>query len=111
MPELWKSRRRSWFRPSAAALTWHLRGPTPGRASISWSSGSRALTPARRGASWQPDRRGAAMHLKLDSRVTIDDGDVARDLGQDPADIVILSAADSDLSALGAALATMPPDF
>ncbi|MBR0698171.1 cobaltochelatase subunit CobN [Bradyrhizobium lablabi] len=51
------------------------------------------------------------MHLKLDSHATIDDGDVARDLGQDPADIVILSAADSDLSAFGAALATMPPDF
>ena len=43
------------------------------------------------------------MHLKLDSSGGIDDGDVARDLGQDPADIVVLSAADSDLAAFGAA--------
>ena len=43
------------------------------------------------------------MHLKLDSSGSIDDGDVARDLGQAPADIVVLSAADSDLAAFGAA--------
>src|ERR1700682_6745458 len=51
------------------------------------------------------------MHLKLDTSASIDDGDVARDLGQDPADIVVLSAADSDLSAFGAAHASLPPDF
>jgi len=51
------------------------------------------------------------MHLKLDTSGSIDDGDVARDLGQDPADIVVLSAADSDLSAFGAAHASLPNDF
>ena len=51
------------------------------------------------------------MHLKLDSSGSIDDGDVARDLGQDPADIVVLSAADSDLAAFGAAYATLAGDF
>jgi cobaltochelatase CobN len=51
------------------------------------------------------------MHLKLDSSGNIDDGDVARDLGQDSADIVVLSAADSDLAAFGAAHATLLGDF
>ena len=51
------------------------------------------------------------MHLKLDSSGIIDDGDVARDLGQEPADIVVLSAADSDLAAFGAAHATLGEDF
>ncbi|MEI9922203.1 MAG: cobaltochelatase subunit CobN [Bradyrhizobium sp.] len=51
------------------------------------------------------------MHLKLDSSGSIDDGDVARDLGQAPADIVVLSAADSDLAAFGAAHAELPSDF
>ena len=51
------------------------------------------------------------MHLKLDSSGTIDDGDVARDLGQEPADIVVLSAADSDLAAFGAAYATLAGNF
>jgi cobaltochelatase CobN len=51
------------------------------------------------------------MHLKLDTSVSIDDGDVARDLGQVTADIVVLSAADSDLAAFGAARAGMPDDF
>ena len=51
------------------------------------------------------------MHLKLDSSGSIDDGDVARDLGQAPADIVVLSAADSDLAAFGAAHAALPSDF
>src|SRR6185312_4358151 len=50
------------------------------------------------------------MHLKLDSSGTIDDGDVARDLGQDPADIVVLSA-DSDLAAFGAAHAALAENF
>ncbi|MGD0847467.1 cobaltochelatase subunit CobN [Bradyrhizobium sp.] len=50
------------------------------------------------------------MHLKLDSSGSIDDGDVARDLGQASADIVVLSAADSDLAAFGAAHATLPND-
>jgi len=51
------------------------------------------------------------MHLKLDTSGSIDDGDVARDLGQDTADIVVLSAADSDLAAFGAAYAAMPDGF
>src|SRR4030081_1741096 len=51
------------------------------------------------------------MHLKLDSSGNIDDGDVARDLGQASADIVVLSAADSDLAAFGAAHGMLPPDF
>src|SRR3954468_18902459 len=51
------------------------------------------------------------MHLKLDTTGGIDDGDIARDLGQDSADIVVLSAADSDLAAFGAAHASLPPGF
>ena len=51
------------------------------------------------------------MHLKLDTSGGIDDGDVARDLGQDTADIVVLSAADSDLAAFGIAYAGMPDGF
>src|ERR1700691_5187065 len=51
------------------------------------------------------------MHLKLDDSGSIDDGDAARDLGQASADIVVLSAADSDLAAFGAAHATLPKDF
>jgi cobaltochelatase CobN len=51
------------------------------------------------------------MHLKLDSSGSIDDGDIARDLGQASADIVVLSAADSDLAAFGAAHATLQVDF
>lgn len=51
------------------------------------------------------------MHLKLDTSGTIDDGDVARDLGQGSADIVVLSAADSDLSAFNAAYADHPENF
>ena len=51
------------------------------------------------------------MHLKLDDSGSIDDGDVARDLGQGSADIVVLSAADSDLAAFGAAHAALPKDF
>ncbi|PZA11303.1 cobaltochelatase subunit CobN [Rhodopseudomonas palustris] len=51
------------------------------------------------------------MHLKLDTSASIDDGDVARDLGQATADIVVLSAADSDLAAFGSARAGMPDDY
>ncbi len=51
------------------------------------------------------------MHLKLDTSGAIDDGDVARDLGQETADIVVLSAADSELAAFGAAAAKLGPDF
>jgi cobaltochelatase CobN len=51
------------------------------------------------------------MHLKLDTSGGIDDGDVARDLGQETADIVVLSAADSDLAAFGIAYAGMPDGF
>src|SRR6187402_219643 len=51
------------------------------------------------------------MHLKLDPTGGIDDGDVARDLGQDTADIVVLSAADSDLASFHAAHAGLPAGF
>jgi cobaltochelatase CobN len=51
------------------------------------------------------------MHLKLDISGVIDDGELARDLGQDSADIVVLSAADSDLSAFGSAYAKLPAGF
>jgi cobaltochelatase CobN len=51
------------------------------------------------------------MHLKLDSSGVIDDGQLARDLGQDSADIVVLSAADSDLAAFGSAYAKLPAGF
>ncbi|MFC0238890.1 cobaltochelatase subunit CobN [Rhodopseudomonas telluris] len=51
------------------------------------------------------------MHLKLDASASIDDGDVARDLGQAPAEIVVLSAADTDLAAFAAARAELPDDF
>ena len=51
------------------------------------------------------------MHLKLDPSGSIDDGDVARDLGQASADIVVLSAADSDLASFHAAHAALPSDF
>ncbi|WP_199900045.1 cobaltochelatase subunit CobN, partial [Rhodopseudomonas sp. B29] len=51
------------------------------------------------------------MHLKLDPTGGIDDGEVARDLGQTTADIVVLSAADSDLAAFGAARALLPSGF
>jgi cobaltochelatase CobN len=51
------------------------------------------------------------MHLKLESSGSIDDGDVARDLAQPSTDIVVLSAADSDLSAFGAAHAALPKGF
>ncbi|MBI5128002.1 MAG: cobaltochelatase subunit CobN [Rhodopseudomonas palustris] len=51
------------------------------------------------------------MHLKLDASASIDDGDVARDLQQEPAEIVVLSAADTDLAAFAAARATLPDDF
>ena len=51
------------------------------------------------------------MHLKLDTSGSIDDGDVARDLGQDTADIVVLSAADSDLAAFSVAHAATSDGF
>lgn len=51
------------------------------------------------------------MHLKLDQSGVIDDGEVARDLGQATADIVILSAADNELAALAAARAELGDDF
>lgn len=51
------------------------------------------------------------MHLKLDATGTIDDGDVARDLSQETADIVVLSAADNELAAFAAARAQLPGDF
>src|SRR3981081_4111803 len=60
---------------------------------------------------WRVSRGFTRMHLKLDTSGSIDDGDVARDLGQAPADIVVLSAADSDLSAFGAGHASLPKDF
>jgi cobaltochelatase CobN len=49
------------------------------------------------------------MHLQLAPIQGIDDGAGARDLAQDPAEIVILSAADSELAALGGVLAARDP--
>jgi len=49
------------------------------------------------------------MHLKLDPSGPIDDGDAARDLGVDTADIVVVSAA--DLAAFAAARANVPDGF
>lgn len=43
------------------------------------------------------------MHLLLAQRGTISDGDEAIDLGQSPADILFLSAADTELAAIAAA--------
>src|ERR1700685_1253560 len=51
------------------------------------------------------------MHLKLDDSGSIDDGDVARDLGEAAAGIVVASAADSDLAAFGAAHASLGSGF
>ena len=51
------------------------------------------------------------MHLKLDDSGVIDDGDVARDLGQATADIVVRAAADSDFAAFAAAYAKLPSGF
>jgi cobaltochelatase CobN len=51
------------------------------------------------------------MHLKLDQSGTIDDGEIARDLGQQTADIVILSAADNELAALASVRTALGDDF
>jgi cobaltochelatase CobN len=51
------------------------------------------------------------MHLKLDPSGPIDDGDGARDLGLDTADIVFVSAADSDLATFAAARSALPDGF
>ena len=51
------------------------------------------------------------MHLKLDPSGPIDSGEVARDLGQESADIVVLSAADNELAVFAAARALLPADF
>ena len=45
------------------------------------------------------------MHLLAGDTGRIDDGDAAVDLGQSPGDIIVLSSADSELAALGAAAA------
>ncbi|MDB5589761.1 cobaltochelatase subunit CobN [Enterovirga sp.] len=49
------------------------------------------------------------MHLQVALPHEIDDGSAARDLEQPPADIVILSAADSELAAVAAALTGRDP--
>ena len=51
------------------------------------------------------------MHLSSPAAAAIDDGDVAVDLGQTPGDIVVLSAADSELAAFAAAYATLADGF
>ena len=50
------------------------------------------------------------MHIQFAPAEGIDDGEAARDLAQDPAEIVVLSAADSELAALAHAAATRPAD-
>ncbi|MDP3321741.1 MAG: hypothetical protein Q8S58_21670 [Bosea sp. (in: a-proteobacteria)] len=47
------------------------------------------------------------MHLLPTSEIRLDDGEDAVDLSLPPGDVVVLSFADSDLSALAAAL--LPP--
>ena len=48
------------------------------------------------------------MHLLAAKPGTISDGGEAVDLGQSPAEIVVLSAADTELAALAAAHAALP---
>jgi cobaltochelatase CobN len=48
------------------------------------------------------------MHIQFAPAEGIDDGEAARDLAQDPADIVFLSAADSELAALARAAGARP---
>ncbi len=49
------------------------------------------------------------MHLLLAQKGSISEGGEAIDLGQQPADIVFLSAADTELAALADALGTLWP--
>ena len=51
------------------------------------------------------------MHLLLAQKGTISDGDEAIDLGQSPADILFLSAADTELAAIAAANANVGADL
>ncbi|TDR94574.1 cobaltochelatase subunit CobN [Enterovirga rhinocerotis] len=48
------------------------------------------------------------MHIQFAPAEGLDDGSAARDLNQDPAEIVILSAADTELAALGRAAEQQP---
>ena len=48
------------------------------------------------------------MHLLLAQKGSIADADEAIDLGQEPADIVFISAADTELSCISGALSAMP---
>src|SRR3546814_10976529 len=80
------------------------------------SSSARPAWTRRRSARPSPVRRPAAMHLLQATPGSISDGSEAIDLGQDPGDIVFLSAAASELAALaaaqrevGASLAEAPP--
>ncbi|MGA0598853.1 cobaltochelatase subunit CobN [Enterovirga sp. CN4-39] len=50
------------------------------------------------------------MHVQVAPREEIDDGATARDLNQPPAEIVILSAADSELAALQRVITDRPPE-
>ena len=50
------------------------------------------------------------MHLLAATPGIVSDGSEAVDLGQTPADIVVLSSADTELAALSAAQAGMPPE-
>ena len=53
------------------------------------------------------------MHLLAATPGTVSDGTEAVDLGQTPGDLVVISAADTELAALSAARASMPdaPDL
>jgi cobaltochelatase CobN len=51
------------------------------------------------------------MHLLAAKPGAVGDGDAATDLKQTPGDIVVLSAADSEIAALSAARARLPRDF
>jgi cobaltochelatase CobN len=50
------------------------------------------------------------MHLLVRETHTLDEGEAAQDLGQSPADLVVLSFSDSDLGALAQAWQEMGPD-
>src|SRR5262249_36970827 len=54
---------------------------------------------------------GLSMHLLAAQPGTIVDGSAAVDLGQTPGDIVVLTAADSELASLAAARSRLGADF
>src|SRR5690606_15934440 len=58
-----------------------------------------------------PRRRRLALHVLATRPGGYAEGDGVVDLGQTPADVVILSAADTDLLVLAGAAEALPPDY